>query len=164
MVAKALSRCPAGHVLVIDGRGERNTALWGIMTTLAARQRGVAGVVIDGAVRDSAGIREEAFPVFARAIVPSAGGAQYLGEMNIPIQCGGVPVNPGDWVCGDEDGVVVVPALGEPFNPAVHEAILEEEGGNLSPGSVVREFRKGYLLQGRILRPARVSIAKDKKP
>lgn len=110
MVGKALSNCPPGAVLVIDGQGELNTALWGIITTVAARLKGLEGVVIDGAVRDVEGIRRERFPVFARAVVPNAGGAEYVGEMGIPIQCGGMVVNPGDWIVGDEDGVVVVPS------------------------------------------------------
>lgn len=110
MVAKALSVCPPGSVLVVDGQGELNTALWGIHTTVTARLKGMEGVVIDGAIRDVAGIRRDRFPVFARAVVPNAGGAEYPGEMGIPIQCGGLVVNPNDWIVGDEDGVVVVPA------------------------------------------------------
>ena len=109
MVAKALSDCGKDQVLVIDGRGELNTALWGELTTLAASRKGLAGVVIDGAVRDIAAIRRSLLPVFARAVVPNAGGAEYLGELNVPVQCGGQIVHPGDWVIGDEDGVVVVP-------------------------------------------------------
>ena len=110
MVGKAVSICPKGHVLVIDGQGELNTALWGSIITVASGLKGMEGVVIDGAVRDIEGIRKERFPVFARAVVPNAGGAEYVGEMNVPIQCGGAVVKPGDWVVGDEDGVVVIPA------------------------------------------------------
>jgi 3-hexulose-6-phosphate synthase/6-phospho-3-hexuloisomerase len=110
MVGKALSMCAQGKVLVIDGQGERNTALWGSIITMAARLKALQGVVIDGAIRDVAGIRRDRLPVFARSVVPNAGGAEYLGELNVPIQCGGVVVNPGDWVVGDEDGVVVIPA------------------------------------------------------
>jgi RraA family protein len=110
MVGKALSMCAPGKVLVIDGQGERNTALWGSIITVAARLKQLQGVVIDGAIRDVARIRRDRLPVFARSVVPNAGGAEYIGELNIPIQCGGVVVNPGDWVVGDEDGVVVIPA------------------------------------------------------
>jgi RraA family protein len=109
MVAKALSACPAGHVLVIDGQGDLNTALWGGLTTMAALKKGVEGVVIDGAIRDLADIRSSSLPVFARAVVPNAGGAEYVGEIGIIVQCGGIPVAPGDWIVGDDDGVVVVP-------------------------------------------------------
>ena len=110
MVGKAISLCPKGNVLVIDGQGELNTALWGGITTICARLKGVQGVVIDGALRDVAEIRRETLPVFARAAVPNAGGAEYRGEVDVPVQCGGAVVNPGDWVTSDEDGLVVVPA------------------------------------------------------
>src|SRR5687767_2693865 len=89
MVAKALSDCGKGEVLVIDGQGELNTALWGELTTLTALRKGLAGVVIDGAVRDIASIRRSTLPVFARAVVPNAGGAEYLGDLNVAVQCGG---------------------------------------------------------------------------
>lgn len=109
MVGITLSRCPKGSVLVIDGQGELNTALWGEVTTLAARLKGLQGVVIDGAIRDLYKIRHDKLPVFARGVVPNAGGVQYAGEFQVPVQCGGAIVHPGDWVVGDEDGVVVVP-------------------------------------------------------
>jgi regulator of RNase E activity RraA len=89
MISKALSECPRGHVLAIDGQGDLNTALWGELMTLAALRKGLAGVVIDGAVRDASTIRKSTFPVFARAVVPNAGGAEYLGEIGIAVQCGG---------------------------------------------------------------------------
>jgi RraA family protein len=108
MVGKALSLCPAGSVLVIDGQGELNTAVWGGLTTMAALRKGIAGVVIDGAIRDSAEIGRSRLPVYARAVVPNAGGAEYRGEMGVPVQCGGQVVHAGDWVVGDDDGVVVI--------------------------------------------------------
>ena len=109
MVSKALSECPKGSVLVVDGRGERNTALWGGLTTAAALRKGLAGIVVDGAVRDIAEIRRSRLPVFARAVVANAGGAEYTGELDVSVQCGGIVVTPGDWLVGDEDGVVVIP-------------------------------------------------------
>ena len=72
--------------------------------------KGLEGVVIDGAVRDIDDIRRDRFPVFARAVVPNAGGAEYVGELDVPVQCAGVVVNPGDWVLGDDDGAVIIPA------------------------------------------------------
>ncbi|MBM3784283.1 MAG: RraA family protein [Acidobacteria bacterium] len=110
MVSKALAECPAGHVLVIDGHGERNTALWGGLTTLSALRKGLAGIVIDGAIRDLADIRKSRLPVFARAVVANAGGAEYAGKLQVPVACGGQAINPGDWLVGDDDGVVVIPA------------------------------------------------------
>ena len=77
---------------------------------MEAKTEGLAGVVIDGAARNVAGIRELGFPVFARWTVPSAGGAEHLGQINLVVQCGGLPVKLGDVIVGDEDGVVVVPS------------------------------------------------------
>lgn len=110
MIAPALKQCPKGHVLVIDGHGDLNTALWGELTTYSAQGKGLAGVVINGALRDAAKIRPCRFPVFARAKVPNAGGAEYVGTINATVSCAGQVVRPGDWIVGDEDGVIVIPA------------------------------------------------------
>lgn len=74
MVGKAIAMCTKGQVLAIDGQGELDTALWGILCTLTARLKGLEGVVIDGAIRDVEAIQQERFPVFARAIVPTRAG------------------------------------------------------------------------------------------
>jgi RraA family protein len=137
MVGKAVSACPRGKVLVIDGQGELNTALWGKLITLAARSKGLEGVVIDGAVRDVAAIRRDRFPVFARAVVPNAGGAEYGGALEVPVQCGGVVVNPGDWVAGDEDGVVAIPA------PRLLEVLRISEGLVKIEKEIERAVRRG---------------------
>jgi RraA family protein len=127
MVPKALSECAKGDVLVIDGDSERDTAVWGGLITQAAFRKGLAGVVIDGAVRDIADIRKSKLPVFSRAVVANAGGAEYVGELRIPVPCGGVVVNPGDWLVGDEDGVVVIPRARLEETMAMAEKILKAE-------------------------------------
>ena len=129
MVGITLSHCPKGSVLVIDGQGELNTALWGEVTTLAARLKGLQGVVIDGAIRDLYKIRHDKLPVFARGVVPNAGGVQYAGEFQVPVQCGGAIVHPGDWVVGDEDGVVVIPQdrLASVIEGAKRLAVVEKK-------------------------------------
>ena len=127
MVGEAVSRCPAGRVLVIDGRGDPNTALWGGIITKAARLKGIAGVVIDGAIRDSGEVAEDPLPVFARSVVPNAGGAEYPGELQVPVQCGGLAVRPSDWVIGDGDGVAVVPAERVEKTLQAAERLLEVE-------------------------------------
>ncbi len=155
MVAKGLSLCPKDHVLVIDGQGERNTALWGGLTTMAAGKKGLAGIVIDGAIRDLADIRKSRVPVFARAVAPNAGGAEYKGETNVPVSCAGVVVAPGDWVVGDDDGVVVVPA-------ARLEAAIETAGRILvAEREIARQIRAGRDM-GEILRCDEVIAAKQK--
>ena len=155
MVAKALSLCPKDHVLVIDGQGELNTALWGGLTTMAAGIKGLAGIVIDGAIRDLADIRKSRLPVFARAVVPNAGGAEYKGETAVPVCCGGVVVAPGDWVVGDDDGVVVVPAAKLTCAIETAERILVAER------EIAKQIRAGRDM-GEILRCDEVLAAKQK--
>ncbi len=98
-----------GQVLVIDAGGYDDVAVWGGIMTRAAMARGVAGVVIDGAIRDVAEIRELGFPVYARANVPSGPHKGFGGIIDGSISCAGCPVKPGDIVIGDDDGVAVVP-------------------------------------------------------
>jgi RraA family protein len=137
MVGKGLSECPRGSVLVIDGQGERNTALWGAITTIAANRKGLAGVVIDGAVRDVSQIRRSRVPVFAKAAVPNAGGAEYAGEIGSTIQCGGAVVHPGDWLLSDEDGIVVIPA------GKLEKALLGAESLQKKEREIERRVRAG---------------------
>lgn len=105
----ALNEAPAGHVLVLDYRGYCEAGPFGEIMALAAQQRGLAGVVIDGGCRDSLNIKEMGYPVFVRGLNPGGTVKESLGERNVPISCGGVPVNPGDIIVGDADGVVVIP-------------------------------------------------------
>ncbi|GAI59152.1 unnamed protein product, partial [marine sediment metagenome] len=74
-----------------------------------ADKKGMAGYIIDGCVRDSSAIKKMDFPVFARGVTPKGPYKNGPGEINLPISCGGVVVNPGDIIVGDEDGVVVIP-------------------------------------------------------
>lgn len=104
----ALTRAWPGAVLVVDARGHEETAVWGGILVAAAVARKLTAVVIDGAVRDVAELRESGLAVYARAVVPNGPHKGFGGSVNTPIQCGGVPVNPGDLVVGDEDGVVVI--------------------------------------------------------
>ena len=94
---------------------------------MSAWKKGLAGVVVEGAIRDLADIRVSKLPVFAKAVVPNAGGGQYVGKLQVPVACCGVAVQPGDWVVGDEDGVVVIPLtrLEEVFEKA--NRIVEAE-------------------------------------
>ncbi len=97
-----------GEVIVIYG-SSKDVALWGELASWSCKQRGIAGIVIDGAVRDVEEIRRMRFPVFAKYVVPNAGEPKGFGELNAEIRCGGEYVRPGDWIIGDDNGVVVVP-------------------------------------------------------
>lgn len=105
----ALARCPAGQVLVCDAKGFEDQAIFGGLMTRAALGLGIAGLVIDGAVRDSDEIVELGFPCFARAVTPRGPHKGFGGTIDGPISCGGLPVRPGDLILGDADGVTVVP-------------------------------------------------------
>jgi len=107
---KALAEAREGEVLVVDGGGVQEAALLGKLMAVEARRKGIRGFVIDGAVRDLRGLEQVRIPVFARAVTPRVGTAEHLQETQVPIICGGAPVQPGDVVHGDEDGVVVIPA------------------------------------------------------
>lgn len=98
-----------GEVIVINNSGESSVSPWGELATLSAKNRKVAGIVIDGPVRDVDDIRAYGFPVFATGIVPNAGEPKGFGEIGAGITCCGQTVRPGDWIVGDESGVVVVP-------------------------------------------------------
>jgi len=105
---EAIDVAVAGDVIVIYN-GSPHVAPWGELATLSCINKRVAGVVIDGAVRDVEEIRKINFPVFATSIVPNAGEPKGFGEINAQIQCGGQTVNPGDFIVGDDNGVVVIP-------------------------------------------------------
>jgi len=106
---EAIDLATPGDVIVINNDGVTRVAPWGELATISCIKKGIAGMVIDGAVRDVNEIRKTKFPTFAKAIVPNAGEPKGFGEINAEIQCAGQVVNPGDWVIGDENGVVVVP-------------------------------------------------------
>jgi 3-hexulose-6-phosphate synthase/6-phospho-3-hexuloisomerase len=106
---EAIDLAAPGQVIVINNDGGIHIAPWGELATLSCQKKGIAGVVIDGAVRDVDDIRRLGYPVFARGTVPNAGEPKGFGEINSEITCAGQRVRPGDWIIGDESGVVVVP-------------------------------------------------------
>ena len=104
-----MARAQAGDALVVDVGDFRELGYWGEVLTTGAQARGLAGLVIDGGVRDITEIQAHGFPVFSTMIALRGAGKTKGGTVQAPIQCGGVLVEPGDWVVGDSDGVVVVP-------------------------------------------------------
>ena len=108
-VREAAERAAAGAVLVVGGGGSLRQALWGEKMSRLALERGIAGLVADGAVRDRDGIEALGFPVFAAGSVPTPPARERRGELEVSVVCGGLDVRPGDLVYGDADGVVVVP-------------------------------------------------------
>ena len=108
MIHAAMALARPGDVLVIDGKGDQTAALMGTIMMTACRQLGIAGVVVDGAVRDSLEIDEMDFPVFSVGTNPNGPTKQVSGRIGHPVTVGGVTVHPGDFIIGDADGVVVV--------------------------------------------------------
>jgi 4-hydroxy-4-methyl-2-oxoglutarate aldolase len=108
MIHAAMALAKPGDVLVIDGKGDQTSALMGTIMMTACRQLGLAGVVVDGAVRDSLEIDEMDYPVFSVGTNPNGPTKNNGGRIGHPVSVGGVTVNPGDFIIGDGDGVVVV--------------------------------------------------------
>lgn len=109
IIHAAIALVEPGQVLVIDAAGLEDVAVWGEVMTRAALHRGIAGVVLDGATRDAAAIRELGFPLFCRAVVPRGPHKGFGGTIDDIVAVGGVAVSPGELVIGDDDGVAVVP-------------------------------------------------------
>ena len=108
MIHAAMTMARPGDVLVIDGKADRTCALMGSIMINACMKLGIAGVVLDGAHRDSEELRELGFPVYSVGSNPNGPTKFIPGRINWPISCGGVAINPGDLIVGDGDGVVVV--------------------------------------------------------
>ena len=108
MIHAAMSLAKPGDVLVIDGKGDQTAALMGEIMMTACKQLGLAGVVMDGAVRDSLAIDELDFPVFCVGTNPNGPTKQVAGRIGHAISVGGVTVYPGDFIIGDADGIVAI--------------------------------------------------------
>lgn len=120
-----------GEVLVVDAGGARDIAIWGEVMAVAAQAHGCAGLVVDGAVRDGAALARRGFPVFARGLAIPGPGKSQAGETDIPVRIGGCAVHPGDWIVGDGDGVVALPA---------------PEAGHIRSAAEDREAREAALM------------------
>lgn len=133
MIHAAIAETQPGDVLVVDHKGSLEDGPFGEIMARASRHRGVAGLVIDGCVRDSAEIRALGFPVFARGLCIRGTTKLLRGSIGHPITCGGIAVAPGDVVLGDDDGLVVVPrariaeAAAAAASRARHEAEMIEK-------------------------------------
>ncbi|MBD9394112.1 RraA family protein [Acidovorax sp. ACV01] len=114
VIYKALMTMSPGQVLVVDGAGDMTNALIGELIMLYAQQRGCAGVVIDGAIRDAAAFYGADFPCYARGVSHRGPYKQGPGVINVPVSIAGQVVCPGDIVVGDEDGVVTFPVADAP--------------------------------------------------
>ena len=108
MLHAAIHRAQPGAIIVVES-GDVDYALAGGNVCAVAQRRGITAFVLDGVIRDLAEVRELAFPVFARGVIPIPGTKSSVEPLNIRVQCGGVTVNPGDIVVADEEGIVITP-------------------------------------------------------
>jgi regulator of RNase E activity RraA len=108
VLCSVVSHLEPGDVLVIDGKGDTTCALMGTIMLSTCKKLGLAGVVIDAAIRDSEELVDLGFPVWAVGANPNGPTKYVPGRINWPISCGGISVQPGDLIVGDADGVVVI--------------------------------------------------------
>ncbi len=134
----ALTFAKPGDVLVIDGRGYLGNSVWGGIQALYACKVGVSGLVVDGAIRDVEEMRKMRFPVYCKGITPAGPHKGWADCVNVPIQCCGIPVNPGDLIIGDDDGVAVVPL--ERIEEVYEEALIRLK----TEESWIQKIEKGH--------------------
>ena len=155
LVHKALDIAQPGDVIVVDAGGFADHAIIGELMAARAKQRRIAGLVIWGAIRDSAELAAGDYPVFACAVTHRGPYKNGPGEINVPITMGGMPVNPGDIIVGDADGLVAVPQSMAEAILASAKAILAKETAamkQMQDGSVDRSWvdktlrEKGYRI------------------
>lgn len=147
MVHKALTLAEPGDVIVVDGGGDLTNALMGELMLSHAIKVGVAGVVINGAIRDSAWVRAHDFPVFAAGVTHRGPYKDGPGEINVSIAFDGMVIEPGDLIIGDDDGVLCVPfaevaaihRLARAKNEAETKTLANTEAGKLDPKNWVDE-------------------------
>lgn len=137
MLHKAIDSAAPGDVIVCDGGGDLTTALIGELMLTHAAARGVAGVVINGAIRDAGAIRLGTMPVFAAGVTHRGPHKDGPGEINVAIAIDGMVIEPGDLILGDDDGVVSVPFDHTAAVLAATEAKLAEETRQIA------EFKAG---------------------
>jgi 4-hydroxy-4-methyl-2-oxoglutarate aldolase len=135
----AIAMAQPGDVIVADVGGYTEAGHWGEITTAAAQHRGVVGLVINGGVRDIAAIRPRGFPIFAAAVCMKATVKAVPGRINHPISCGGVTIEAGDLVLGDDDGVVVVPRT------RVEAVLTAAQQKTDAEAEVIRHIEQGEL-------------------
>ena len=153
LVHKALDTAQKGDVIVVDAGGWLDNAIIGELMAARAKQRGVAGLVIWGAIRDSAEIGAGSYPIYAAGVTHRGPYKNGPGEINVPVVIGGMPVNPGDIIVGDADGLIAVPQEQAERVLASAKSILEKETASMkqiAAGTVDRSWvdkalrEKGY--------------------
>lgn len=149
MLHAAIYRAPAGSIIVVES-GDIDYAAAGGNVCAVAQERGIAGFVIDGVIRDLAEVRQRRFPVFARGVSPIPGRKEVVFALNVPVQCGGVQVTAGDIVVGDEEGIVVVPhSAKEQILKSAQARVLKDKATTLAAWQSAHQARIDDILKGK---------------
>jgi len=125
----AIAMAEPGDVIVVDAQGDLSNAIVGELMLTWAKKKGVAGIVVDGAVRDASAIKTMDIAVYAAGVTPNGPFKNGPGEVNAPISCGGQVIRPGDIVVGDEDGIVVIAPQDAPDILEKAKATVLKEAG-----------------------------------
>lgn len=143
MFHKAMDLAKPGDVIVIDAGGFDDRAIFGELMATYCKIRGIAGIVVDGAIRDSDALSKMDMPIYAKSVTPNGPYKNGPGEVNVPVVIGGKLVRPGDILVGDQDGIVVIP-------PEVAEEVLEKTKAIMTKEEKIMD---DILNQGTYIRP-----------
>ena len=160
MIHAAMAIAKPGDVIVVDGKGDLSCALIGEIMATQAKASGIAGIIIDGAVRDAHELANGDYPIFAAGLNPCGPTKSVAGLVNAPISAGDTAINPGDLIVGDADGVVVIPRndvariieLAQKKLDMETARIAAIHKGDVRPGWIEKELRAvGMLAEGEAL-------------
>ncbi|MGH8765822.1 MAG: RraA family protein [Burkholderiales bacterium] len=159
MIHAALVLAKPGDVIVVDGKGDLSCALTGALMAAHAQKAGIAGFIIDAAVRDTEDCAKGSFPIFAAGSNPNGPLKNSGGRINWPVSVAGATVNPGDLVVGDADGVVVLP------REIAAEIVRGAQAKVDSEGARMKAIGRGELVQGWVAEGLRAAgaLGKDEK-
>lgn len=139
-VIKGLEEAPEGSVIVIQSQSK--FAVAGEIFMTYAKKRGLSGIIIDGACRDSSTLKESDFPFYSRSVCPKAGSKSKVGEVQTKIECGSISIGPGDIIVGDWDGIVA-------FKPHLSEQLVKDATSlKEKEDKTISEIFNGLTLKG----------------
>ena len=134
LLHKALDMAQPGDILVVAAQGELSNSIMGELMALWAIKRGLGGFIFDGAIRDIGTLKNMEIPIYASGITPAGPYKDGPGEINFAVSCGGVVINPGDILVGDEDGVVVIKPEDAP------ELLKKAQAKNMAEQKIMQEI------------------------
>ena len=144
IIADAILQLHEGEILIVAGKGNCDCSYWGDHRSICAAMMNAEGVIIDGAFRDIDGCEEAGFPIFARGVTCGTALKSGMGAINVPVSCGGVNVNPGDFIVADRNGVCVIrPDEAEKVMKGALDKRLRQE-------ATIEEMKKTGIVQTKV--------------